>query len=261
MSTPSFVVCIDESGDQGLSFDSSGTSKWFVLSAVVGLESKSEEIHTLVKHIKSRIGWHEPKPLHFTRVKGDNRRIVVEEMVAGKALFRGITVMVHKPSLTNSESFREENRLYMYYTRYLLERVSWLCRDCKEGRQKQYGDGTAKLIFSSMNELSKARLEGYIQTLKTQTTAIAWSSLRDEIHSLSPGKHAGLQLADVMAGSFYCADHQCEKHKTDGWAEMLKPVMFRSRRGQYRGYGLKLCPMENETAQSALAPWAARFYP
>ena len=111
---------------------------------------------------------------------------------------------------------------------------------------------------------SKARLEEYLQQLQEMDTAIEWSVLRkDQIETLSPGQHAGLQLADVVAGAFYCTDHHCEKHKTDGWAEMLKPVMFRSRRGRYRGYGVKLCPpaLENSNAQNALAPWALKFHP
>jgi hypothetical protein len=40
-------------------------------------------------------------------------------------------------------------------------------------------------------------------------------------------------------------------------------VMYRSRRGKYQGYGIKLCPKaaENENAQNALAPWAFKHYP
>src|ERR1035437_6150124 len=227
MPEPSFVVCIDESGDQGLKFNTAGSTKWFVLSAVVGLHGRAEDMHGLVKRIKSEIDWRKQQALHFKKVKADKRQRVIQGLVDGRDLFRAISVLVHKPSLTDPEAFSEKNRLYLYYTRYLLERVSWLCRDCREGREKRHGDGTARIIFSCMNEVSKARLEEYLQQLQEMDTAIEWGVLRkDQIETLSPGKHAGLQIADAVAGAFYCTDHHCEKHKTDGWAEMLKPVMF-----------------------------------
>ena len=175
-----------------------------------------------------------------------------------------MVAMIHKPSLTEVESLRDQNRLYFYYTRYLLERASWLCRDSREASAHQHGDGTAKVIFSSMNELSRANIEAYFKKLETGKTEIDWSILRpDQFETLTPGKHGGLQLADVIAGSFYCPNHHCENHRTDEWVRLLRPVMYRSRRGKYQGYGIKLCPKqaENQNAQNALAPWASKYYP
>ena len=101
MANPSFVVCIDESGDQGLNFDAAGCSKWFVLSAVVGLQKNAEDMHELVKRIKGEIDWSKRQALHFKKVKADKRERVIKGLVDGGNLFRAISVLVHKPSLTD----------------------------------------------------------------------------------------------------------------------------------------------------------------
>jgi hypothetical protein len=261
MPTPSFVACIDESGDEGFG---SQCTPWFVLAAVVGLQARSPDMHELVRTIKKTTGCAEKTPLHFKKMKCDKREGAIRTLVEDRKLFRAISVLVHKGSITDPAGLREENRLYLYYTRYLLERISWLCRGSKEAREQRYGDGTARVIFSCMNEVSTARLQDYLRNLRATQTEIDWNYIRpDQIESMSAGKHAGLQMADMVAAGFYCCDHPTMTRKTHRWAELLRPVMFRSKRGKYRGYGVKFCPpeIENENAHSALAPWASVYYP
>src|SRR5687767_6276454 len=125
----SFCICIDESGDQGFRFGGENrSSEWFVLSAIVGLNDCGSPMGDLVKQIKTEIGWQVKKALHFKDVKPDRRRSVICRVAAASSLMRAICVMVYKPLLSSPEAFQESNRLNFYYTRYLLERASWLCR-------------------------------------------------------------------------------------------------------------------------------------
>ena len=262
---PSFAICIDESGDQGFTFEGENRSTdWFVISGIVFLNDRLADVNAAIREAKQSIAWNNRKPLHFKRVNNERRVCVLNSILRDQTLFRAISVLIHKPSLIEVESLSSDNRLYFYYTRYLLERASWLCRDSREATEKSHGDGTARVIFSAMNEVSRASVGEYFEQLQGMQTQIDWSVLNpQQFETLRPGQHSGLQIADVVAGSFYCPNHHCAGPRTDEWARMLRPVMYRSRRGKYQGYGIKLCPKqaENQNAQNALAPWAFQHYP
>jgi len=178
-------------------------------------------------------------------------------------LFRAVVVMIHKPCLEDPEKFRSP-QLYQYFTRFLLERSSWLCRDSKEGRLKQMGDGTARVVFSQMAETSRKSMETYMNHLQTLDTTICWDVIRPtQFETLKPNKHIGLQFSDAVAAGFFCGDHHIQRHKTDRWCELWKPTLYKGRTGNYRGYGLKIFPSEAEKriAQGSMSPWAISHYP
>ena len=75
---------------------------------------------------------------------------------------REISVLVYKPCLNDPQTFRERYRLYFYTVRYLLGRVSWLCRDAHA--QQPTGDGTANVIFSNRSAMPYA-----------EATRLCWS--------------------------------------------------------------------------------------
>lgn len=258
----SFDICIDESGDQGFSF-ASGSSEWFVLSAVVIPVLNVPMMTKTILEVKSAIGWKLGKPLHFRDVKIDQREAAVSILTSKHQLFRSVVVMVHKPCLEDPERFRSP-LLYQYFTRFLLERAYWLCRDSKEGRLKEMGDGTANVVFSQMNETSRQSMRTYMDHLQSLDTSICWDVIRPtQFETLRPSKHVGLQFADAVAAGFFCGDHHIEKHKTGRWCELWKPILYRGRNGNYRGYGLKLFPAEAEKriAQGTMSPWAMSHYP
>jgi hypothetical protein len=217
-----------------------------------------------VLEAKRAISWKPTQHLHFKDVKTDKREVVVNTLMQDNTLFRSIVLMVYKPCLTDPESFQDDNRLYFYFTRYLLERASWLCRDSNEAKNKQIGDGTARVVFSRMNEMSHEKIREYFKHLQSIETSIEWSVIRaDQFETLGPSKHAGLQIADAVAGGFFCGDHPTEWKRNPRWCELWKPMLYRSRRGKYRGYGLKIFPAEAEKriAQGTMSPWAMSHYP
>lgn len=242
--SPTFVVYIDESGDEGFSFGE-GSSEWFVLSAAITRKAKDLETVKLVDHVRALLGKPEKKPLHFRDLKHEQRLPYVDAIT--KADLRTVSVLVHKPSLKEPEKFGERYRLYFYSVRYLLERVSWYCRD--HWTPHDSGDGRAQIIFSNRAEMSYDEMTDYLKLLKDQTgffdVRVVWSVVDpDLITAFTPGKRMGLQIADAVASSFYYAVQRSRHGFTeDRYARMLKPVVYH-RQGQQLGYGLKFWPRE-----------------
>jgi len=257
-----FVVYVDEAGDEGFLFEK-GSSHWFVLSGVIIRKAIDVQVVKLVDSVRARIGRPEKKPLHFSHLKHE-KRIPYIDAIASAAL-RAVSILIHKPSLKEPEAFQERHRLYSYAVRYLLERVSWYCRDHRTAHDA--GDGSAEVVFSNRAAVSYEEIGKYLMRLERLTGArdirIDWSVIkRTQIKTYSSGKRMGLQIADAVASGFYYAVQPSPLGFTeDRYARMLKPVVYQ-RRGRYLGYGVKFWPREvTDTVlkQDALA-WVAGEY-
>ena len=239
-----FVAYIDESGDEGFSFEA-GSSKWFVLSAVVTRKQRDIQTVKLVDRVRTLLGKSDKKPLHFRDLKHEQRLPFVAAIA--EAELRTISVLIHKPSLQEPEKFQERYRLYFYAVRLLLERVSWYCRDHKTPHDK--GDGSVRIVFSNRSGMSYNEMGEYLTRLQKDFSdvRIDWSIVKlDNITAYSAGKRMGLQIADAVASSFFYAVQPTQHGFTeDRYARMLKPVVYH-REGRYRGYGLKFWPRETD---------------
>lgn len=247
----SFVVYIDESGDEGFKFGQ-GSSEWFFLSAVIIKKSSDLQTVKLVDDVKIQLGREPKKPLHFSKLKHEQRLLFVDHI--SKADLKLVTVLIHKPSIKEVEKFQERYRLYFYGVRYLFERISWYCRDHRAAHD--VGDGSAHIIFSNRSGMSYDEMKQYLQLLQSQTklldVRIEWSIINcEQIESFTPGKRMGLQIADAIASSFYYAlENSPYGFTEDRYARMLKPVVYH-RKSRYIGYGLKFWPSEGENATSS----------
>ncbi|OHB89040.1 MAG: hypothetical protein A3C38_00965 [Planctomycetes bacterium RIFCSPHIGHO2_02_FULL_50_42] len=255
---PSFVVYIDESGDEGFSFHK-GSSEWFILSAVITPKERDIETVKLVDTVRMQLGRPDKKPLHFRKLRHEHRVPYVSQIA--KANLRCISVLVHKPSINAPETFQKRYRLYFYFTRYLLERVSWICRD---QRKHNVGDGTAEIVFSNRSGMSYDELKDYFSRLKSWTgiyaVQIDWSVINeDKIMAYTAGSRMGLQIADAVASSFYYAVEPSQYgYMEEKYAQLLKPVVYH-RRGRYLGYGLKFWPW-NEDEVVKHFEWVQKHY-
>jgi len=101
--SPTFVVYIDESGDEGFSFDR-GSSEWLILSAVVIRKAKDLDLVKLTDHVKCKLNKPKKKPLHFRDLKHAQRLLLVDKIA--KADLRVISVLTHKLSLNGSSPRR-----------------------------------------------------------------------------------------------------------------------------------------------------------
>lgn len=249
----SFQVYIDESGDDGFSFGA-GSSEWFVLSAVITRSAEDPAAVKVVDTVRQRLGRdpEERKPLHFRDLRHEHRLVLVDEIA--RKPFRAVNVLVHKPSINEPETFRERYRLYFYAARYLLERVSWYCRDHR--RASDPGDGSADLVFSNRGGMSYRELRDYLRLLESQSglsdVRVDWSAIRaDQVQAFTPGKQMGLQVADAVASAFYHAVQASQYgFAEDRYARMLRPVVYQYQ-GRYLGYGIKLWPGEVQARVSS----------
>jgi hypothetical protein len=251
-----FRVYIDESGDEGFKFErpSKGSSRWFVLSAVVTREENDREAVKVVDAVRVLLKKPARETLHFRKLKHEHRLPYVDAV--SKARLRLVNVVVHKPSIREPEKFvSEPHLLYRYATRYLLERVSWLCRD-----QRRSDDQVAKVLFSNRSCMSYDVLRGYLQTLRDRTNEfgvrIDWSVIDpSRIETDSDGSLMGLQIADAAATSFYMAcELSPQGFNEPRYAQMLRPVSYRHD-GRCVGYGLKFWPRERDQCAEPHFAW------
>ena len=241
----SFRVYIDESGDEGFVFhaDGSGSSKWLILSALVTRQETDLETVKLIDQVRSQLGRLPRTPLHFRDLKHEQRIPYVRAIAAAKV--RTVSVLIHKPSISEPEKFKAEKYLlYRYASRVLLERVSWLCRD---SRKEGAGNGEADIIFSNRSKMSYDELRNYLHTLKAKSdpfnVTIDWSVINpDTVQAINHEKLMGLQLADAVASSLYYAVNVNRYGDTEPrYQAILHPTFYRYK-GTALGYGLKFWP-------------------
>ena len=233
---PPFYVYIDESGDEGFTFDK-GSSEWFVLAACLVREANDRKLGDLVDGIRSLYKSQQRRDLHFKDME-EAKRLPYVAAIAG-APVRAVSVMFRKPPL--AERFAGGGqRLYSYAARYLIERVSAACIKAR----KKTEIGPAKIIFSHRTTTSYDDLRAYLDVLKTKDDCtIDWSVIDTKrISTLQHRERPGLQIADAIASSFYTAVTKKHGVCDDRYARLLHPVIHRSPDGERLGHGVKIWP-------------------
>jgi len=243
----SFRAYIDESGDEGFIFrkDGSGSSRWFVISAVIVRIKNDPQIIACLKDVRELLGKTPKYPLHFVDLKHEQRIPYVRRI--GLLPIRTVSVLVYKPLIREPEKFQNEKYLlYRYATRLLLERVSWLCRD---NRLDTEGDGSCEILFSNRSNMSYEDIRAYLGHLlanvgaQPQDVQIEPSVIRpDQIRPIEHSKLAGLQAADAVASSMRFAVIRNRYGEAEpAYSALLGKTLYRHKRTPM-GYGIKLWP-------------------
>lgn len=207
MNKPSFNVYIDEAGDEGFRFERR-TPEWFIISAVITrTDNDLETLSGILKPVRALYRLGDTQEIHFRKLTHEKKIPYVERIASAKV--RSVTVAVYKPGIQEQETFQARNRLYFYVCRFLLERVSWFCRD-SFNPAKHAGDGSIQLIFSKRKNLSYEELSGYLEKLHEQSTCsdirIDWERIKEnQIKAYSASQKMGLQIADAIASATYAA--------------------------------------------------------
>ncbi|EMG9297657.1 DUF3800 domain-containing protein [Pseudomonas aeruginosa] len=240
--TSSFVAYIDESGDEGFTFraDGSGSSRWFVLSALVIRKENDLRLVQAAKEARRLIRFADKKPIHFCKLRHEQRTPV--SRIVGELPIRTVNILIHKPCIVEPEIFQQQAySLYRYASRLLLERVSWLCRDNHDPRR---GNGQVELIYSNRSAMSYEDLRNYIGQLHVapgaQHVTIDWNVVSEDlVRAVNHDQLAGLQLADVVASSVYQAVNPNLYGDVEGsYLVNLRRTIYRHR-NRKEGYGLK----------------------
>lgn len=249
-----FVVYIDESGDEGFKFleRERGSSRWFVLSATVVRKSNDSKMVEVAKAARELLGKKKNYVLHFRDLKHEHRVPLVR--LIGNAPFRTVSILVHKPTIPNPETFQHDgHKLYRYCTRLLLERVSWLCRDAANE-----AGCSADLVFSNRSAMSYDELRSYLRLLKKQSEtnpdiSVNWNAISPEnVRAVNHDQLAGLQIADAVASSIFFAVNRTQYGEVEeGYMRLLNRTIYR-KKDRVEGYGLKLwCKDEAEKKRLA----------
>jgi len=249
---PSFVVYVDESGDEGFVFkeDGSGSSRWFVLSAAVIRQKNDLQMVSCLKEVREVLGKAPKTPLHFVDLKHEQRVPYVRRV--GELPIRTVSVLVYKPLISEPEKFQNTKYLlYRYATRMLLERISWLCRDQRRAGE---GDGFAEVIFSNRSNMSYEDIRDYLRLLDQQHTTdpqhvqIDPSVIDpDRIRSVEHSKLAGLQVADAIASGIHFSVKVNRYGETESAYLAHLEKSFYRHKGALLGYGIKVWPEDYET--------------
>lgn len=260
----SFTAYIDESGDEGFVFlpGEKGSSRWLVLSAVVFRKAKDLEAVRVMREVRTLLGKDPKKALHFREMKHEHRVPYVRALAT--APMRTVSVLIHKPSITEPEKFQNEAfRLYRYATRLLVERVSWLCRDTRKDNE---GDGSCELIFSNRSAMSYEELRNYLLHLKDKPgidARIDWNAIRPpQVRAVNHDQLAGLQIADAVASSLFFAVNLTQYSEVEGrYFRMLRPTIYRHAKTGELGYGLKFWPGSLEVLTESMTHLASFSLP
>jgi hypothetical protein len=238
----SFHAFIDEAGDEGFAFlpDNKGSSRWFVLSAVVFRASNALAPVQAMSDARITLGKPADYVLHFKNLKHQQCAAYVDRLARERFLM--VNILSYKPDIGEPESYRAEPfLLYRYLTRLLIERVSWIARDFRMAGE---GDGTVDFTFSDRSAMSYADLRQYIDLLRQQThgdmRSAYWPAIKtDQIKAVQHKKRAGLQFADAVASSVF----QAFSLGTYGLAEASYLKALRSHAYRHKkstlGYGMK----------------------
>lgn len=263
----SFVVYIDESGDQGFTFRTpapAGSSHWFILGALVIRERNDLQCVETMRDARKGLGRPPLEHIHWRKLKHHDKVFYAQALT--KVPARLIAACVYKPSLDDRTTFQQKDVLYFYTVRYLLERVSWLARDHAVAGE---GDGRARLVFSERKNMSYSELYSYLDRLKERQEAGEDISMhspslcldRDKIKVLQPQKWAGLQLVDAWTGAVWNSlEEDKYGNREPRYAKVLSPLVYRHG-GVSDSYGLKIIPkegvvfVESEITAGRIDPW------
>lgn len=244
----SFIAYIDESGDDGLSGkyrtpgQQGGSSNWLTLSTCIWRMSRDLESVQWRDEIRDQLPPNSrSKALHCKSLSHEQKVMAVTSIAAKH--IRAICVMSYKPSIPDGV-YTESNKFYFYMCRYLLERISWFCRDTR--RLVPEGDGRVKIIFSRRGGLQVSDFRQYMTRLKNRReddVQINWPVIDiDGIDALDHDSRAGLQIVDIVA---HCVTAGLEQnlygHCERRYAEILRQIVY-CRNENYLSYGIKLVP-------------------
>lgn len=244
----SFIAYIDETGDDGLvghfrqPGGEGGPSHWLAIGATIWRYSRDLDMVAVARDIIQRLPERKRhKPLHFNELNHAQRVMATTQLVQHP--FRVSGVFAYKPVIPEG-IYVEKNQLYHYMTRYLIERLSWLCRDYR--KHVPEGDGRLKIVFSRRGGMNYQDFQNYLHLLRNADDPdiqIHWPVIDiDGVEAVDHGQRYGLQLADIAVGGLRAAiEYDLYGNLEPRFAELLRPLIY-ERKGNCLSYGAKLVP-------------------
>ena len=262
-----YTVYIDEAGDEGFGKLSAGPvggqSKWLLLGACIVSRENDLKMPAWRDAILSKFPKRQTRELHFRNLKHEQKIVVCQE-IATLPVGACVTLS-HKMTLPGSQwdkTFQQKGYLYNYLLRWLLERVTEICK-------RDAGDATCsvKVVFSRRGNTDYQIMKNYMTLMRDgrevmpQMRTIAWDVLDiDRIVVENHSKWAGLQIADCITSAFFNAvEPNVYGNYESSYAKLLKPRMIKTAFGRFLNCGITPVPGINkcgaDSGQMAFFNW------
>lgn len=259
-----YIACIDEAGDPGIRrvrpLDPKGGSEWFVLGcSLIQVKSESDQL-IWVREILDKLSMKQQTVLHF-RDLDEWRKPIACQMLGNIKGVRCFAMLSNKKNMKGHRNLRAASRsegigidqvFYNWCLRIILERVTdFVYRHSI----LTYGEPRhVKIILGERGTHSYARATWYGQMLKDQSKAgttylakrtIKWEVFDSRLIQVSqPQANAGLQLADIIASSFFQGvDILPPTIFNTNNARLLKPRIA-EKDGTIENFGVTLLPFK-----------------
>lgn len=255
-----YVAYIDEAGDPGIEKvrpdDEPGGSEWLIIGAML-IEASDEAcpvrwVRSALTNCSAR-----QRTLHYINLKEWQKPLVCRTVADLPVnLFAMLSNKKNMRGHTNSRAAARGNVLtskqwfYNYCLRLILERITDCC--FRHSVRRYGAPRYVKLVFSNRGGHSYGHAIAYNEILKAQSRSettlldrreVKWQVLDRRLQETrTPQEVAGLQLADVVASSFYQAvDILPPTIWNPANAKILKPRMA-TECGFIQDYGVALQP-------------------
>jgi hypothetical protein len=270
---PAYHIFIDEYGDQSLKLTA---SDWFILSAVIVSTQRVPDIDEWIHQIKRPMKNQQRHGLHFKDL--DDRMKFRSTRFLGKMPVRCFALMSHKENMRDHRNLRCERAVGWFDDSDIREIVQ------ARGNRHSYPNFTLKVLLERATEWCERRSlfdhkallpvkitiaqrggfyldsfkkylieKDYNNWLKKRGTLpgyLAWKVVDMDLIATAPAaNNPGLQLADLVAGSFSRAIDEAEFGKCDRtYVANLMPRIAR-KHGQMAKFGVTGLPWDLSIAQ------------
>ncbi len=264
--THTFIAYIDEAGDDGLTGRyrepgrKGGSSHWLSIGATVWRMSRDLDAVQWAKSISTQLPEQKRhKVLHFAEFD-HNQRVMAINTLIGRP-FRTVIVLANKPIIPDG-IYTEKNQLYFYMCRYLIERISWLCRDMRPNAPE--GDGRVKIVFARRGGMSYPSFQQYLSDLANnggKEIRIHWPVIDiDGVEAYDQIERKGLQIADLVTSGINVAlEPDFYGNSEPRFASLLKPHIY-NRQGNFLSYGAKLVPSDGRLGDTRHVPEFVKIF-
>ena len=255
-----FSIYIDEAGDPGVKPKVNQVPEqtdWFTIGGVVTLTARGAAVTDWVKDMKEAVRSINGPSLHYRNLSDPNRARVCRML--GRKPVRAFVVASHKDTMRNHYNAKlgraNDQQFYNWCLRLLLERITEWCYIY--GEDNGLDDISASIFFSERGGHDYDELRDYLRKLEAQSLlgklvlsakGIAPGVIADpDMHIVPHADLAGLQLADIVASSFYnAANSLAPKHDCGPALELKKIVACRPRSTVRAGSGILLLPFAHQ---------------
>lgn len=245
-----YTAYIDEAGDEGFgklaAGNSEGQSRWLCVGACIVTRENDLKLPGWRNEILAKFPKKKTRDLHFRDLKHEQKIVVCQEI---SKLPLGICVTLsHKITIPGSKwesTFKKKGYLYNYLLRWLLERVTEVCR-----RDGGGGASTLRLVFSRRANTDYKTMREYFVLMKEkrekmpQVRGIDWHLLDiDNIAVENHSKWAGLQIADCVTSAFFLAvEPNTYGNYEHTYAKLLKDRLIKTWNGHSLDCGIVPVP-------------------